>query len=155
MVNSETDFSEQRFCPGGVVFAQRRGHVEALRVKAVRLQRGRPVVSFCGVDDIGQAESFMTCELRVPASDQHALPEDQFYLHALVGCLVRTVSGEVVGSVVEVQGVPGANRLIVRRAGGSEAELDIPLAESICVDVDVGRKLVVISPPEGLLDLNG
>jgi hypothetical protein len=30
----------------------------------------------------------------------------------------------------------------------------VPLAESICRRVDVGAKVIVIDPPEGLLDLN-
>ncbi len=154
VVNPETDFPEQRFSPGGVVYAQRGGRVEALAIQAVRFHKGRPVVAFAGVDDVEAAGSLATCELRVAASEQHALPDDQFYLHALVGCSVQTVDGEQVGSVVDVQGVPGANRLIVRCVD-TEDEVDIPLAETICVNVDVAQKVVVINPPEGLLELNG
>ena len=154
VVNPETDFPEQRFSPGGVVYAQRGEGVVALPIEAVRFHKGRPIVKFGGVDDIDVAESLATCELRVPASAQQALPDDQFYVHALVGCSVRTVAGVRVGSVVDVQGVPGAHRLIVRRVD-TEDEVDIPLADSICVNVDVHRKVVVISPPDGLLELNG
>ena len=154
VIDLDTDFPERRFDPGSVVYAQRSGNIDALRIEAVRFHKGRPIVAFGGVDDVTGAESLARCELRMPAAVQHALPEDQFYVHALVGCTVQTIDGEHVGSVVEVQGGPGANRLIVRRSEGA-AEVDIPLAESICVEVDVDRKRVVIRPPEGLLELNG
>jgi ribosomal 30S subunit maturation factor RimM len=40
--------------------------------------------------------------------------------------------------------------LVVR---GGARELLIPLVLSICVEIDTGRKRIVVNPPEGLLDL--
>ena len=59
----------------------------------------------------------------------------------------------LVGTVVAVQGVAGASRLIVR-AADTDDEIDIPLAEPICVRVEPDLKRVVIDPPSGLLELN-
>ena len=154
VIDPETDFLDRRFYSGSVVYVQRSGSIDALRIEAVRFCKGRPLVAFSNVDEVTGAKSLARCELRMPAAVQHALPDDQFYVHALVGCSVQTTNGEHVGSVVDVQGGSGANRLIVRRPE-SAAEVDIPLADSICVEVDVDRKRVVIRPPDGLLELNG
>ena len=44
----------------------------------------------------------------------------------------------------------GGTELLV--IDGAERELLVPFAESICVDVDVEKKRIVIDPPEGLLE---
>jgi len=35
---------------------------------------------------------------------------------------------------------------------GDDREVMVPFAESICVEVDIEGKRIVIDPPEGLLD---
>jgi ribosomal 30S subunit maturation factor RimM len=64
---------------------------------------------------------------------------------------VVTATGEELGRVKAVQGEGEATRLVVR---SSRAEILIPLAEPICA-VDIGAKRIVVTPPEGLLEVNG
>jgi 16S rRNA processing protein RimM len=151
VVNPETDFPASRFQPGRVVYRARDGAAEPLRVASLRLHRGRPIVGFEGIDSIDQAEELAGLELRVPLESLEALPAGAFYHHDLVGCRVETRSGVLLGSVGRVEGDGGASRLVVATGGG---DVLVPLAADICVAVDVGRKLIVIEPPEGLLELN-
>ena len=62
-----------------------------------------------------------------------------------------TVDGIAVGKVTQLHGEGEATRLIVR---GPRAEVMIPLADPICA-IDVAAKRIVITPPEGLLEVNG
>jgi 16S rRNA processing protein RimM len=151
VVNPETDFPESRFGPGRVVYRARDGAPDPLRVASFRLHRGRPIVGFEGIDLIDQAEGLAGLELRVPLESLEALPANAFYRHDLIGCRVETRSGLLLGSVGRVEGEGGASRLVVATGGG---DVLVPLAADICVAVDVGRKLIVIEPPEGLLELN-
>lgn len=153
IVNPDTDFPERRFGQGCTLYAEAQIGLRELRIEAVRFQGGRPVVAFQGIDSMTEAETLVGCELRIPESEQHALPKDVYYEHELVGCEVRTVSGDAVGTVTTVQGGAGASRLLVRRADGGD-EVDIPLVEPICVRVDVVKRVVLIDPPLGLLDVN-
>ena len=153
VVNPETDFPERRFGQGSILYTAAASGQRALRIEAVRFQGGRPVLAFQGVESMSQAETLAGCELRIPESEQHALPEDVYYEHELVGCEVQTVDGVAVGTVVEVQGVAGASRLLVRKSD-SGGEVDIPMAEPICVRVDTVGRVVVVDPPPGLLDVN-
>jgi len=57
----------------------------------------------------------------------------------------------VVGTVERVEREASASRLAVASA---EGEILVPLAADICVTVDVDRKVIVIDPPEGLLELS-
>jgi 16S rRNA processing protein RimM len=151
VVNPETDFPEERFKPGANLFIQGAHGVEAITVTAVRFSQGRPVIGIRGISDMTAAQALAGLELRVPADELAALPPGTFYRHDLVGCAVETVAGEHVGVVRGVEGPLGASRLVVE---GVHGEVLVPLVDEICACVDTASKRIVISPPEGLLDLN-
>jgi 16S rRNA processing protein RimM len=152
IVNNESDFPEARFRPGATLFARKGdGPVEALHVQSVRFQQGRPILGLDGIGSIDEAERLAGAELKVPASAQAPLPPGTFYHHELIGCAVVTPAGETIGKVARVEGTGGASRLVVR---GPRREVLIPLAEEICA-VDVTAKTIVVTPPEGLLEVNG
>ena len=152
IVNNESDFPELRFKTGATLYARRaNGPVEPLQITSVRFQQGRPILGIDGISSIDDAERLAGAELKVPASEQEPLPPGSFYHHQLIGCEVVTAAGEPVGTVAAVEGSGETSRLVVK---STRREVLIPLAEEFC-RVDVGAKRIVITPPEGLLDLNG
>jgi 16S rRNA processing protein RimM len=152
ILKSETDFPEVRFRVGATLYARKgEGPIETLEVTSVRFQQGRPILGIAGFSTIDEAERLTGAELRVPEAEQEALPEGTFYHHQLIGCEVVTPGGDVLGRVTAVQGDGHAARIVVK---GRRAEVMIPLAQEIC-DVDVAAKRIVVTPPEGLLEVNG
>jgi 16S rRNA processing protein RimM len=151
VVESDTDFGADRFQPGATVFSLRDGRVEPLRVRASRPYGERWVVGFDGSGTIDAAETLRGLVLAVPPEALRALAPGRYYVHELMGCRVETESGRAVGMVVRVD-FGGASPLLVVES--SRGEIWIPLAEPICRKVDLAGKVIVIAPPEGLLDLN-
>lgn len=152
ILKSETDFPELRFRPGARVYGRREdGPVGPLDITTVRFQQGRPIIGITGISSISEAERLAGYELRVPESEQAALPEGTYYHHQLIGCEVVTRGGDLVGRVADVQGSGEATRLVVR---STRAEVLIPLVQPIC-EIDVESKRIVIDPPAGLLEVNG
>ena len=151
IVNPDTDFPERRFRVGAALFTRRAGVVEVMRLTTARIQQGRPIVGIEGVRTMSDAEALAGCELRVPPEELEPLPAGSYYRHDLVGCAVETTSGARVGPVRGVEGAPGGSRLVVDAPGG---EVYIPLAADICVSIDVAARVIVVDPPEGLLELN-
>lgn len=152
IVNLETDFPDERFQSGGELFVERGGAVEALRIRSVRFQQGRPVLGIDGVDSMTEAESKLVGrELRVPVERLAPLPADTFYRHDLIGCRVELASGEAVGLVKDVEGTVTGSRLVVE---GRRGEILIPLAREICTAIEPGSKRIVVAPPDGLIELN-
>ncbi len=151
VVNPDTDFPERRFHAGAALFIRRAGAVEAIRLTTARMQQGRPIVGIEGVRTMSGAEELAGCELRVPVEALEALPAGTYYHHDLAGCSVETTSGAPVGRVSSVEGAPGGSRLVVEGPGG---EVLIPLAADICVSIDVAARVIVVNPPDGLLELN-
>ena len=163
VVNLETDFPEDRFQAGRLVYVNSDGRPRPCRIAGVRFQAGRPVLALDGVETMSQAEALAQQELRVPEATLALLPEGTYYQHDLLGCEVTTTTGTVVGTVVGVRGTVGVNRLVVRPVerrekndgfGRDDDEIEVPLAEAICVSVDPARRVIVIDPPDGLLELN-
>lgn len=152
ILNSETDFPEERFKVGGTLHARvGSGPIEVLQMTSVRFQQGRPILGLAGISSIDEAERLATAVVKVPASEQGPLPDGTFYHHQLIGCEVATETGEEIGRVTSVGGNGSGSWLVVR---GPRAEVLIPLAAEMCA-VDVHAKRIVVSPPQGLLEVNG
>lgn len=152
VVNPTTDFPEERFGAGAPLWCRRTGgEVERVQVQAWRMHLGRPVLTLTGVASIGEAERLAGAELRVPVAAMQPLPPEVYYLHELVGCAVWTAAGDHVGEVSAVEGNGAAVRLVVRTA---KTDVLVPFTLAFC-SVDRGARRIEITPPEGLLELNG
>jgi 16S rRNA processing protein RimM len=149
ILDSDTDFPDERFHPGAEVFIERNGLVEALTITSVRFHRDRPIIGVDGIATMSEAETL--AGLRVPLDRLAQLPRDTFYRHDLVGCSVVDRDGARIGIVSGVEGTLGRSRLVV---DGPRGEILIPLAAEICTAVDVAAKRIVVDAPDGLLDLN-
>lgn len=154
IVNLETDFPELRFQPGNVLYTCVGDSIRELIITTARFQRGRPVLALDGVETMNDAEALAGIELRIPEAELVDLPADSFYHHQLVGCVVRTEDGAVIGTVTGVEGVSGAYRLSVECADDSGAQVDVPLVDSICTRVNPEQGEITVDLPEGLLELN-
>jgi 16S rRNA processing protein RimM len=151
IVNPDTDFPERRFRAGATLFTRRDGVVRTVRVTTTRMQHGRPVIGLDGVSTMNDAVALAGCELRVPTDELEPLPGGSYYHHDLVGCVVETTAGGRVGPVTRVEGSPGGSRLVV---DGPSGEVLIPLAAGICASIDIAARVIVVDPPDGLLEVN-
>lgn len=153
IVNSETDFPENRFHEGARLMTRRNdGPPETLTIASMRMHQGRPVILFEGIASMNDAELLAGLELRVPERElEHVLEEGEYYHRDLIGCEVVTESGDSIGTVTAVEGDGNATRFVVRSRRG---EVLIPFADEICT-VDVAHKRITVRPPEGLLEVNG
>lgn len=151
IVDPATDFPEERFKPGSVLQIRRGNATESVEVENVRFHRGRPIIGLAGIDTMDAAEALAGSELRVGPDALHPLPRGSFYHHDLIDCVVETRGGEAIGRVTGVEGDAHGSRLVVESRNG---EVLIPLAEDICVAVDVAGRKILVEPPEGLLELN-
>ena len=157
IINLETDFPKRRFQNGNVVYGLIDGETKPFLIERVRFHGGRPVVELEGINSMNAAEALAALELRVPEAELATLPRDTYYRYQLIGCVVETINGTVVGTVTAVEGVVGAQRLLVRPSGETFKvgnEIEVPLAAPICVHIDASEKRIIVDLPDGLLELN-
>ena len=151
IVNPDTDFAEERFRVGAVLMVGPGDRAEPREIREVRFHQGRPILLLSGVETMNGAEALAGSELWMPAASLEPLPKGTFYRHDLVGCEVRATDDVLIGRVAAVEGTLERSLLIVE-AGGGEAM--IPMVGEICVRIDVPARLIVVNPPDGLLDVN-
>lgn len=146
-----TDFPERFAKLGEIRLANPNGEVTVAQLERARPHQGRILLKFKGCDTRDAAEGLRDVRILVTRSELVVLPVDTYYDFDLVGCVVQQTNGRSVGEVRDVQNFGAAPLLVVKSELGRE--LLIPLASSICVEVEVAQKRIVIDPPEGLLDL--
>ena len=146
----ETDFPHERFEVGSVLYRERHGQAERIVVSANRERDGRWLVGFEGFDSINDAETLRGLELRVPADEVKPLGPGAFYVFDLVGCVVTTKDGRVVGPVARVDLATGVPMLVV----AGDGEVLIPFTEAICTRIDPQARVIEIDPPAGLIEVN-
>jgi 16S rRNA processing protein RimM len=121
----------------GEVFSSDRGR---LAIVSCAPQGDRWRVRFDQIADRETAESFAKVELRAaPITDPDAL-----WIHDLVGSSVQLVDGTPVGIVESVEANPASDLLVF--ADGTLVPLVFVVSSS--------NRVVVIDPPDGLLELN-
>lgn len=109
------------------------------------------LLHFRGYESRDQLQVLRDVYLGQEVGEARALQDGEFYLHELVGLRVELKDKSPVGSVHSVYDAPQGYLLGVRSEAGKEHL--IPFNPECVRRVDRAEKLVVITPPEGLLEL--
>lgn len=154
VVEVRTDEPEARFAPGSTLRgrAARSKDVRNFTVESAREHSGRLLVQLTGVTDRGAADALRGTLFLVDSADLgSAADPDEFYDHELEGLRVELTDGSAVGTVTDVLH-SAAGELLSVRAAGDGREILIPFVTAIVPTVSIADGLIVIDPPEGLLD---
>jgi len=115
---------------------------------------GQAIFHFAGSDSISDAKKLVGLEVQIPLAERMSLPDGSYYISDLVGCEVIE-RGKALGRVRDVEftgeSLRGTPLLMI---GTGREEIQIPLAQEICVRVDIAGKKIEVALPEGLLELN-
>jgi 16S rRNA processing protein RimM len=144
-----TDFPERFDGLEELIAVDAAGKRETLAIEKSWLHGGRVILKFAGYESPEAAQVLVGRELAVPEQDAVELEDDEFYDWQLIDCRVETIDKREVGRVTEVLHTGAAPVLVVK--DGAREHL-LPLAESICVEVDLEAKFIRVDPPEGLLE---
>ena|SRR5438105_1915333 len=124
------------------------GETRELKIEDHWFQQDRLVLKFAAVDSIDEAETLRDAEICIAEAEAVKLEDGEFYDWQLQGCTVETGDGQTVGEVIELLRTGGTELLVIK----GEKEYLVPFATSICVEVDIEKRRIVIDPPEGLLE---
>ena len=154
VVAVRTDSPEERFAPGAVLTRRLPDGTDAglLTVEAARPHSGRLLVRFVEAPDRDAAEALRGSRLLVDAATLPPTGDpDEFHVHQLEGLSAELKDGTVVGTVREIAHGPGGELLVVARPDAPDAL--VPFVRAIVPTVDLDGRRVVLTPPEGLLEL--
>jgi len=121
------------------------------------LHKGRVVLKFAGIDSISDADALRGLDVAIPRDQRAPLEEDSFYVDDLVGCHIIDTGpahADDVGPITSVDRETTSTPLLVVHPAGSKEELLIPFAKAYLKKIDLERKRIEMSLPEGLLSIN-
>ncbi len=115
----------------------------------VRIQGKHLVIEFEEITDMDAAREVVGYELLLPEDRLPAAREGEYYHYQLLGLSVKTLQGRVVGAVKGIIETPANDVYVLEHEG---REILIPAVEDVILEVDIGGGVMIIDPPEGLLD---
>jgi len=132
------------------VYLNRPQGPEEHRVESLKRLGGRAVVKLSGFDSVDGARALVGQEIFMHRRDAATPREGSHFAWELEGMTVVRRDGATVGQVREVIRPAGQSLLVVQTPAG---EVLIPLVRPICVEISPARGVIMIDPPEGLLEL--
>jgi 16S rRNA processing protein RimM len=147
-VDPATDFPEERFKPGAIVYIDGVRH----NVETYRLHKGQPVIKLADIADQTQATALSGQRLEIHRDQVKTSPEDGYYYFQLEGLEVWTVEGQLLGKITQILPTGSNDNFVVRDAAGGE--ILIPAIDEVVRTVDLEGGRLVIEPLPGLLELN-
>jgi len=145
-----TDFPERFEDVEELILVSPGGERKSGRLEDYWFQNDRVILKLSGYDDVETAKELVGFDFAVPESERVLLDEDEYYDWELEGCTVR-VGNESIGKVQSV--IKTGATEILQIAGENGREHLVPLVDEIVIEIDTAEKLIVVDPPEGLLDL--
>lgn len=147
-VKLETDFPEQFTQLRRVCVRRPNGDAELMDVVGTRRHKGQILLKLRGITFIDQAEVLRNSLVQVRGEEAVRLPENEHYIHDLVGCEVATLEGRLLGTLKAVLR-SAANDVYV--VGEGKAEILLPAIREVVREVDLTHRRVIVSPTPGLL----
>lgn len=113
-------------------------------------QQGRFLIGqFQELSGMEAARLVLGQEVFLPEDRLPPTEEGEYYYYQLIGLNVETTDGKPVGRLTGILETGANDVYIIDRNG---REVLIPAVEEIVARVDLQRRLMVIDPPEGLID---
>jgi len=145
---SLTDFPE-RFIEGLVLYPSPPvPGIQSLVIETIEHKPKGLQFKFKGIDSREQAEKISGRDLVVPIEEAAPLPEDEFWVHDIVGMEVYTTTGDHLGHVTEVLRTGSNDVYIVENS----KEYLIPAIKEVIKTISVPDRKITIEPIPGLLE---
>lgn len=144
-----TDHAERRFAAGSVL--HREGSPEPLTIVSANEIVDGPGwrVRFREFADRNAAETLRGVYIEAAVEPGDGLAEGTVYWHELIGVLVTSPAGTVLGNVHDVYQIGGTEAIVVR--GGPAGEFDVPLIRELVLEFEPRAGRIVVDA--AILDL--
>ncbi len=127
-----------------------RNSLEEQEVEGIRPYKSQAIIKFRGIDTRSQAETLKGHEIFVKI-EALSREEDEYFWFELIGLKAFDPQGKGLGEVSEIMRTPAHDILVIRQGKRSYY---IPMVEGIVEEINPQKGLIIISPMEGLLDIN-
>jgi len=137
--------------PGVILVDPDRGRLRHCTVIRARAQGDNVILLLEGVTSRDDADMLAGHQLWLGKGEFPKLAPDEYYWFQLEGMRVFTVDGSELGVITSIFNNRAQDVLVVT---GEQREFLIPVTDEIIQRQDVEKRILVVAPLPGLLDLN-
>jgi 16S rRNA processing protein RimM len=145
-----TDAPGDRFVPG-TEFVVEPASAGPLTVNSARWNKDILLLGFEEIGTRNEAETLRGAKLFIETEELDEDDDEGWYEHELVGLEAR-IGSSVVGKVTALNTMPVQDLLMVTTPEGKE--ILVPFVEQIVPEVNVEEGFILLTPPDGLFELN-
>jgi len=155
-VKSLSDF-EERFIKPGIRWVQKGNELPAeLELTSGFKQPGKEtfIISFKGINSRNEAEDLKQYKILVKTNILPKLNTEEFHLMELVNLEVKIEENKefkIIGKVINLENEK--NNLLVIQLLKNKKKVLIPFVKEIVPLIDLKNNFLIITPPQGLLEL--
>ncbi len=119
-------------------------------IKYVKYHKNFVILKLCGIDNINEAEKYRNKTIYVERDMLGELPEGTYYICDLIGCSVKTVSGDLLGEIDDIIKTGSNDVYSVKNSSGKP--ILIPVIDEVVKEVNIDEKYVIVELLKGLID---
>jgi 16S rRNA processing protein RimM len=116
-----------------------------------RAHQGRALILVDRSQGRDQAEAWRGADVLARERDLPTVDEDEVRSEGLLGLPVMHVDGSRIGVLEDIRDVAGQELWFIRDEAGNEIML--PAVEEFVLDIDLDAGVILVDPPDGLLEL--
>jgi 16S rRNA processing protein RimM len=147
-VRLETDFPERFARLKQVCIRTSDGVGKLWTIAGTRQHKGQILLKLTGISRIEDAEPLRNCLVQIKTEDAVSLPENEFYIHSLVGCDVKLENGKILGKLSSILRTTANDVYVI---GKGKEEILLPAIKDVVKSVDLDARTITVSPTPGLL----
>lgn len=122
--------------------------IEEITIKS---NKGDALIRLEEVEDVESARHICQRDMYLPLEYLPPLPDDEkFYYHDLAGFQAIDKEGREIGIIDQIFDYPGNPVFSITK---KDKEVLIPVADELIMQIDKENKIIVLDPPDGLLEL--
>jgi 16S rRNA processing protein RimM len=144
-VDDPSDYSEL-----SMIFVERKRELIPMFITSWIIEGNKAAVKLEGIEDEESAEKLQGCKLFLPMEVLPPLEGDKFYYHEVIGFEIIDDKHGAIGTLKNVIDLPSNPLFEIDNKG---KELLIPIQDDIIKKVDRENKTILVSAPEGLIDI--
>ncbi len=124
--------------------------VRRVAIEHVSYYKRFAYLRFQGCNSLAEIEEFIGKALQVKRAASPELPDGVYYHYEILDSEVYTEENQRLGTVIDIIETGAHDVYVVQ---GDEREYLIPVTRDIVTQIDREKRIIIVNPIEGLLDL--
>lgn len=120
-----------------------------IQIEEVKYSKNQVLLKLKGVNTVEDAEKYRGCYIKIARKNAKKLPKDTYFIADLIGNVVYTDEGVLLGKVEDIYN-SGANDIyVVKDVNGKQILL--PGTNEVIKDIDIEQEKIIVHLIKGLI----